>query len=302
MYAALFGITQDLSGNPFLVIKFVPLSLGCNFVSSAINITGPLTPDALPTRRTVIENLELLQFFNGGVYLWSQEPLTHSNYKGSRFHPNSIGSNEKNEKIIMRWVCLLQILPLRLNHHVTTLLLWHTNLWILRSRRLRFNHLPMPLRIWQPLLPNKVIQVILFLDIRTGLSYVWYRLYHLPPWHPKVRCVSCNNYIFNILYLIFRYQRMLYRGEVFSNVIGLLKILCKQLVTVILGTGSISHTPLNTGFLSLSRSFLSIDRFSSFHHKVLIWFTAGSYNSLVTVAVSWSDELSYPDFVGTNSQ
>ena len=69
VYAALFGITQDLSGNPFLVIKFVPLSLGCNFVSSAINITGPLTPDALPTRRTVIENLELLQFFNGGVYL-----------------------------------------------------------------------------------------------------------------------------------------------------------------------------------------------------------------------------------------
>ena len=30
MYAALFGITQDPSGNPYIVTNLVPLSLGCN--------------------------------------------------------------------------------------------------------------------------------------------------------------------------------------------------------------------------------------------------------------------------------
>ena len=64
MYAALFGITQDPSGNPFLVTNLLPLSLGCTFVPFARNITVPLTPAALPTWRTVIENLESLQFLS----------------------------------------------------------------------------------------------------------------------------------------------------------------------------------------------------------------------------------------------
>ena len=97
MYAALFEITQDPSDNPYLVTKLVTFSLGCNFPPFDINITGQFTPDTLQTRGTVIENLESLQFFHVGVYLFSQEPLVHPNYKGSRFIPNSIENNEKNE-------------------------------------------------------------------------------------------------------------------------------------------------------------------------------------------------------------
>ena len=91
-------------------------------------------------------------------------------------------------------------------------------------------------------------------------------------------------------------------GKVFSNVIRLLPILCKQLVTVCQGTGSSSHTPLTTGFLRVSRSFFGVGQFSSFHQKTLIFVDAGSSNSLVTVTVSCSDELSAPDYMGINSQ
>ena len=58
MYADLFGITQYPSGNTYLVTKLLHLSLGCNFVTFDINITGPFTPAALPTQRTIIENLK----------------------------------------------------------------------------------------------------------------------------------------------------------------------------------------------------------------------------------------------------
>ena len=54
MYADFLGITQDPSGKQYLVNKLVPMSLGCTVFPFAKNITGPFTPDALPTRRTVI--------------------------------------------------------------------------------------------------------------------------------------------------------------------------------------------------------------------------------------------------------
>ena len=98
-------------------------------------------------------------------------------------------------------------------------------------------------------------------------------------------------------------------GESFSNVIGLLPILCKQLVTLIRGKVSLpnskqaaSHNPLTAGFFRNSRAFFSLGQFSSFHHKFLFRFAADSSNSLVTVAVSFSDELSAPDYMGTNTQ
>ena len=62
MYDDLFGITQDPSINKYLVTKLLPLRLGCTFVPFARNITGSFTPAALPTQRTVMENLESLQF------------------------------------------------------------------------------------------------------------------------------------------------------------------------------------------------------------------------------------------------
>ena len=42
MSAALFGITQDPSGNPYLVTKLLPLILGCTSVPFVRTITGPL--------------------------------------------------------------------------------------------------------------------------------------------------------------------------------------------------------------------------------------------------------------------
>ena len=62
MYAAFFLIIQYPSGNPYFVTKLLPLSLGFNFYLIAININVPFTPNSLPIRRTVIENLEPLQF------------------------------------------------------------------------------------------------------------------------------------------------------------------------------------------------------------------------------------------------
>ena len=46
-YAILFGITQDPSGNPYLVINLIYLSLGYNFLPFDINTTGTFTPAAL---------------------------------------------------------------------------------------------------------------------------------------------------------------------------------------------------------------------------------------------------------------
>ena len=64
MYADLLEITQDPSVNLYLVTRLVSMSLGCIFPPFAINITVPLNPAAVPTQRTVIENLESLQFFS----------------------------------------------------------------------------------------------------------------------------------------------------------------------------------------------------------------------------------------------
>ena len=119
----------------------------------------------------------------------------------------------KTSKNIMRWVCPSQILPLRLNNRVPTVLFWHKNMLSFHSHCLSFNCPSMPIQIWQPLSLNKVIQLILCLDIITCLSYVWYHMYHLPPWHPKFHSVSFNNYIFNILYLPLRYQCLIYQGR-----------------------------------------------------------------------------------------
>ena len=148
----------------------------------------------------------------------------------------------------MRWVCPSQTLPLCLNHHVPMVLLWHKNLQYLCSRYLRFDHPLMPPHIWQPLLPNKVVQVVLWLGVITWLSYVWYHMYHLPPWNPKVRRVPYNNYIFNILYLPLQYKFLLYQGE------GIIK--CDRLAANTLKKCSLSfeerdphhtlHWPLNS--------------------------------------------------------
>ena len=64
IYAALFGITQDTSGNPYLVTKLVTLSLGCNFVPFYRNITEQFTTPELPNVMNVTKNLESLQFFS----------------------------------------------------------------------------------------------------------------------------------------------------------------------------------------------------------------------------------------------
>ena len=75
MYSALFGITQYTSGYPYLVTNLLPLRLGCTFLPFARNITVPFTPSALPIQRTVIENLESLQFFFVSGYIVTENNL-----------------------------------------------------------------------------------------------------------------------------------------------------------------------------------------------------------------------------------
>ena len=83
----------------------------------------------------------------------------------------------------------------------------------------------------------------------------------------------------------------------------------KQLETFIKEMLSISnskypslHTPYTVGLLSLSRSLLILDQFSSFHHKSLYCNASGSSFYLVSVAVSCYAELSAPDSMGINYQ
>ena len=75
----------------------------------------------------------------------------------------------KEVKLPLGYFVSLQILPLLLNNHLSTVLLWHTNMWLFRSRCLIFNHPPMPLHIWNPLLPNKLVKFIICLNIRISL-------------------------------------------------------------------------------------------------------------------------------------
>ena len=55
-------------------------------------------------------------------------------------------------------------------------------------------------------------------------------------------------------------------------------------------------------FLHLSIDFFRLGQFSSFRHKLHFCFDAGSYNSLVTVAVSYFDESLAPDSMETSSK
>ena len=66
MYNDFFEITQDVSDNPYCLIKLVTMSLGCTEVYFASNITGPFTPDVLPFQRYVVVNLNLLKLFSSG--------------------------------------------------------------------------------------------------------------------------------------------------------------------------------------------------------------------------------------------
>ena len=64
MYVALLGIKQYPSGNMYLFTKLLPLSLVFKIYPFYRDITGPFTPAALTTQRTVIENLNSLRFLS----------------------------------------------------------------------------------------------------------------------------------------------------------------------------------------------------------------------------------------------
>ena len=167
----------------------------------------------------------------------------------------------------------------------------------------------MPLHIWKPLLPNKLIQVILCLNIifscsMSDITFITSFLDILTPAVSLVIIITstyftclCNS---NARFL---------RGKAFSYVMGLLPIIFKLFSTVIQGTGPSPnpksptlHTPYTVGLLSLYSNLFSLGNSSSLHHKVIFLFAFGYSFSLVTVAVSYSAELSDPDSMGINSQ
>ena len=200
IYAAFFGIIQDPSGIPYVVTKLLPIILGWTF-SHFQKYLWNIHTYCTTNPKDCYRKPWFSDFCHVGVIFSTNNPFLTLITKVGSFIQIQLKVVNKTSKNIMRSVCPSQILPLCINHNVLTVLLWHTNLWSFCSHWLIFNFLPMSLQIWKPLLPNKVIQVIIWLDIRNFLSYFVYCLYPLLPWHPKVRRVSCSNYIFNIIYL-----------------------------------------------------------------------------------------------------
>ena len=170
----------------------------------------------------------------------------------------------KTSKNIMRRVIPPYILKLRLNNHVHTVLFWHTNIWLLCISWLIFSQPSKPPQIWQPLLLNKIVQVILYLNKIFPLSYLLYNLHHLLDQHPKVFCVSCNNYILNILYLHFQYQLPLSQREF----IHILLVCCWSVSKTLLLSSEepyphITQKPLHHTLFILFASYVSPFIFSS---------------------------------------
>ena len=69
MNADLFGITQDPSGNLYLVTKLATLSLGYTKAPFDRNINVPFTPSEISIQRTVIENLEGVLLASNDSYI-----------------------------------------------------------------------------------------------------------------------------------------------------------------------------------------------------------------------------------------
>ena len=161
--------------------------------------------------------------------IFLQQTLSRRNYKGRFFIQIQLKLMIKTSKNIVRLVCPFQIIPLHLNHRVSTVLLWHTNLWLFWSCCLIFNHPLMPIRVWQLLLPNQVNIVILWLMVRIRLSNVQYNLYHLLPFHIEGLCLSWNDYIYWTYFTCSSGSNVQFlRGEAFSYIIGFLLILIKN--------------------------------------------------------------------------
>ena len=147
----------------------------------------------------------------------------------------------KTSKNTTRWVCPLQILPLCINHHVPTVLMWYKNLWFFCSRWMIFNHTSMPLQIWQTLLPNKAVQVIFCFYIRNWLYYYDIACinYFLDTPRFAVSLVTIISLIY-LTYLCDSNDRLL-TGKELLYVIDLLLILCKTLTTFEQGTISLPN-------------------------------------------------------------
>ena len=64
LHAALFGITQDPSGNQYLFTKLVPLSLGFIKLPLARNITVVFSPTELPIQRILLKTFSHFNWFH----------------------------------------------------------------------------------------------------------------------------------------------------------------------------------------------------------------------------------------------
>ena len=152
----------------------------------------------------LLKTLSHCNSYHGGFYFFPRNLYLVIIKKEVGFIQVQLKVMIKTSKNITGWFIPSHILPLRPNHHVPTVLLWHANMLFFRIICLMFNYLPVYLHICQPIFPNKVIQVVLCLNRIICLSYVWYNLYHLLPRNPMVWPLSCNNYIFNIIFLPLR--------------------------------------------------------------------------------------------------
>ena len=138
----------------------------------------------------------------------------------------------KTSKNIMKWVCLLYILPIHLNHHVTMVLLWHANMWFYIVVHWSWTNRPWIFRFGS---------CFPWIGPSKGL-FAW--TYELACTMTDITCITSFLNIPSYIYLLYltiystyftwlSYSNDRYlREKAFSYVIGLLEILFKQLAPV----------------------------------------------------------------------
>ena len=142
MYAALFGIRPNPSGNMYLVTKLVPLRLECTRLTFSRNVTRPFTSANSQYKRLLLKNLGNYNVFMVGFFFDPNNIYLILIENVGGFIKIKLKVMIKTSKNIMRWVCTSQIIPLHINHNVPMVLLLHTNMWSFCSICLIFNQPP----------------------------------------------------------------------------------------------------------------------------------------------------------------
>ena len=142
-----------------------------------------------------------------------------------------------------------------------------TSILSFSSLCLIFNHPSIPLQLFQPLLLNLPILLILYFSIRICLSYVRYNLYQLLYQYPNIFCVYWKTIFWTYFTCIYHSNVPFLIVKSLSYVIRLFTVLLKQLSTFIWGTRSLPNPKSSTSHTLYAFYFLCT--FSAFFSSLL---------------------------------